>query len=403
MSKSSTKSRTGCEQCKRRNFSWDSWQVERPWISNARSLTPSSALENDILRYWYDEACLNMALFRPPLNPLSHSLSVWLRHSKALRHTLECVAVAHRVHFAPDQLAQALYARGLAISSLKHEVARIQVSPAKQQTLIKTTILFSLILAVSAGWVDPSGTDFELSRLATDRSFHIYIFRLFLYWDAFSSSLSTSDAQAYPVNTISDTIARPPFSSLVHPITGIATTLCPLIGEAGRYLRWVVDTRTLSAPVSLDLESRLRQWQPPDTSSSQPQLLQLAEGYRNAGLIMLYQAEAVARALSTEEEADLLSRVLYIINILKHIPDQDPMLNWAGPLLVISGSELPLTHSKERLVVERTALRLTSWTRVRVYRRGFELMQHVWRLRDSGAKTAWLMLMIESGLALAMG
>lgn len=167
----------------------------------------------------------------------------------------------------------------------------------------------------------------ELSRLATDRSFHIYIFRLFLYWDAFSSSLSTSDAQAYPVNTISDTIARPPFSSLVHPITGIATTLCPLIGEAGRYLRWVVDTRTLSAPVSLDLESRLRQWQPPDTSSSQPQLLQLAEGYRNAGLIMLYQAEAVARALSTEEEADLLSRVLYIINILKHIPDQDPMLN----------------------------------------------------------------------------
>ncbi|KAL5319600.1 hypothetical protein ACEPPN_012655 [Leptodophora sp. 'Broadleaf-Isolate-01'] len=295
MSKSSTKSRTGCEQCKRRNFSWDSWQVERPWISNAGSLTPSSALENDILRYWYDEACLNMALFRPPLNPLSHSLSVWLRHSKALRHTLECVAVAHRVHFAPDQLAQALYARGLAISSLKHEVARIQVSPAKQQTLIKTTILFSLILAVSAGWVDPSGTDF--------------------------------DAQAYPVNTISDTIARPPFSSLVHPITGIATTLCPLIGEAGRYLRWVVDTRTLSAPVSLDLESRLRQWQPPDTSSSQPQLLQLAEGYRNAGLIMLYQAEAVARALSTEEEADLLSRVLYIINILKHIPDQDPMLN----------------------------------------------------------------------------
>ncbi|KAH9221031.1 hypothetical protein DL95DRAFT_455816 [Leptodontidium sp. 2 PMI_412] len=312
-----------------------------------------------------------MALFRPPLNPLSHSLSVWLRHSKALRHTLECVAVAHRVHFAPDQLAQALYARGLAISSLKHEVARIQVSPAKQQTLIKTTILFSLILAVSAGWVDPSGTDFGMDYLA----------------GAFTLMKSLVDSQptdhftftslgSYPVNTISDTIARPPFSSLVHPITGIATTLCPLIGEAERYLRWVVDTRTLSAPVSLDLESRLRQWQPPDTSSSQPQLLQLAEGYRNAGLIMLYQAEAVAHALSTEEEADLLSRVLYVINILKHIPDQDPMLNWAGPLLVISGSELPLTHSKERLVVERTALRLTSWTRVRVYRRGFELMQH---------------------------
>lgn len=142
----SVKNRTGCEQCKRRkvkcdekrptcarceargetctgNFQCDQWQIERPWIVGLGAA--ASGLENDALRYWYDSACLTMAMFPPPVNSLSYPLVSLLRRSKALRHVVQCVAVAHRHDFAVTSLSHALQERNLAIVSLQGEVARV--------------------------------------------------------------------------------------------------------------------------------------------------------------------------------------------------------------------------------------------------------------------------------------
>ncbi|KAH6687423.1 hypothetical protein F5X68DRAFT_231891 [Plectosphaerella plurivora] len=362
------KSRSGCEQCKRRkvkcderqptcsrciarretctgNFQCDPWQVERPWISHTRTVTPVSVMENDALRHWYAKACLNMAIFHPPVNPLSHDLSVWLVHSRALRHTLECVAEAHREYFRPGRLGRALEIRGRAIISLHSELARIrtaeQSSPYKHAVLLRTAVLSSMILCVSSSWLDPTTVDVGIEFLSgakgliemlaasghLDDPLSFYALGLFLYWMAFSSYLVPSDmpvVQASP--SILDALTKPPFDTCVHPVTGISATLCPLIAEAGLYYRRTVDLHARDPALVTDLTQRLLFWQPPASCPDQPQLVQLAEGYRHLGLIMLCQAQSI-----TDEDVNngvILEHVFAVMELLQHIPQQDPLLNW---------------------------------------------------------------------------
>lgn len=438
LSKSRIKSRSGCEQCKRRKvkcdekrptctrcvlrgdtctgtFTHDSWQIERPWISHERAAEALNTLENDALRHWYDNACLNMSMFRPPVNPLSHALSGWLRHSKALRHTIESVALAHQEHFLPDKLSAALQARGLAISSLRNEVDQLQSSQAKKQARLRTAILSSLILCVSSPWLDPTGKDIGVTFLAGASSilqslasshpqdpFAFYLFGLFLYCDAFSSFLVSSNSSTVPTALLLEIIQEPPLDSYVHPVTGISGTLCPLISEAGRYLRCSLDMGTADVFEFVDIETRLQRWEPPANAPRQAQLLELAEGYRSVGFIMLYQAKA-AQGFSDAAQSSLLSdMVLGVMKTLKHIPNEDPLLNWVGPLLVIAGSELPADRVEERELVERTSARLVTWTRVQTYSCGMDLVKEVWRLHEMGIGACWLEVMMSQGKALAL-
>ncbi|KAH8666183.1 fungal-specific transcription factor domain-containing protein [Ilyonectria robusta] len=423
---SSRKRRTGCEQCKRRkvgcdekqpacsrcaargetctgNFISDQWQIERPWLWNDSRLEGGAVLENSTLRHWYDSACLNMAIFRPPTNPLSHDITAWLRHSKALRHTLESIAEAHHQGFSPDSLNQSLRIRGLAISSLSAEVARIQRPSPKQQVLQRTIILSSLMLCISSSWVDPLGKDFGMEFLAGVHSvtnllaaseptdgFSFYILGLYLYCMAFSSYLTPAVRQILPSPSVISAFQRPPFSESVHPVMGIATTLCPLITEIGHYYRRVLDTRISCDSTQQNLQRRLQVWHLPPGSPQQPQLLELAEGYRALSTIMLFQAKAAVTELHEDEILTVLDKVLGIMNTLKHIPDEDPLLNWVGPLLVVAGSELPDVFLEERNLVQITGIRLATWTRVPTYSRALEVVREVWRWRDMGVRITWL-------------
>ncbi|VUC36380.1 unnamed protein product [Clonostachys rosea] len=432
------KSRAGCEQCKRRkvkcdeqrpacrrciargesctgNFSFDAWQVERPWLSEDRGAVAVSALENDVLRYWYDNACLTMSLFRPPVNPLSHALSVWLRHSKALRHTLESVAEAHRGGFESDCLTTALHSRGLAISSLQNEVSRLHVSSAKQQMLLRTTLLSSLILCISAPWLDPSGHDFGIAFLTGSNNiiqslanshptdpFAFYLLGLYLYTEAFCSYLVPADKALPSGSSLISIIQSPPYDSYTHPVTGIATTILPLLSDAGKFFRRVLETQTFCPSTYDSLADKLHSWSPSPNAPDQPQLRQLAEGYRSIGLIMLAQTKEASQGLSDEEYLSLLNEVLDVISTLKHLPKEDPLLNWVGPVIIIAGSELPREYEEERQVVEMTAERVSSWTRIHAYMRGGEVAREVWRLRDLGVYTNWLKLMMDQGVALAV-
>ncbi|KAB2568956.1 hypothetical protein DBV05_g12366 [Lasiodiplodia theobromae] len=371
--------------------------------------------ENAALRYWYDKACLNMAMFQPPVNPLSYRLSGLLRHSKALRHTLQCVADAHREHFVAANLTQALQERNLAIVSLQAEVARVQTSP-KQQTLLRTMILASLVLCVSSGWLDPSGREFGMEFLFgvksvihmlcdsdPDDAFAFYVLGLFLYWEAFSSYLIPCSLQQPPSESVLRAISRPPFNSSVHPVTGIATTLCPLLTGIGQHYRRAVETRTPSLARQQELELRLEEWRIPEGCPRQPQLLDLAERYRDIGVIMLYQARAAVAELDAVDALLLHERVLSVMETLKHVPREDPLINWIGPFLLIAGSELPATCREERRLVETSARRLATWTRIPAHGRCLEIIRKVWQLRDIGLGNSWLDVMIDQGLALAVG
>ncbi|KAF5009205.1 hypothetical protein FDECE_4570 [Fusarium decemcellulare] len=440
MPRGTAKRRTGCEQCKRRkvgcdekkptcsrclargetctgNFSWDPWQVERPWLWCDSLPTAPSPLENEALRHWYDSACLNMAILRPPANPLSHQVSTWLRHSKALRHALESAAEAHRRYYAPDQLAAALQMRGLAISSLQGEIASLErASSSRRGVLQRTILLSSLILCVSSNWIDSAykdaGIEFLLgahnvaAALADTEPkdpFAFYILGFFLYFYAFWSFLVPLQRQPQTPWSIVRIMRSHPYNAYVHPVTGIATTLCPLIAEVGQYYRRVVETRTVTPAVHESLEKSLREWNPPTTADYQIQLVELAHGYRSVAIIMLHQAKAIVTELDDAEKSMLTGTLLSVMETVRHLPDADPLLNWLGPLLVIAGSELPATLGEEREVVERMSNRLISWTRVPTYQKGLDLIREVWRLRDNGSKISWLELMVQQGLALTIG
>ncbi|KAH7347177.1 fungal-specific transcription factor domain-containing protein [Plectosphaerella cucumerina] len=437
----SAKSRAGCEQCKKRklkcdrrqptcsrclarretctgNVACDQWQIERPWAIHNRAPPVPSALENDTLRYWYDKACLNMAMFHPPVNPLSYDLSAWLRRSNALRHTLESIAEAHRQGFAPGQLVGALQARELAIVSLHGELDRVRATPSpRREPLLRVMLLSSLLLCISSSWLDSANKDFGLGFLVGSNSLvelltqahppdppdplAFYDIGLFFYWHAFSSYLTSPSQAVHIAPSALQALRRPPFDAAVHPVTGISTSLCPLIAEAGQYYRRVVDTGILDREHVRSLEDELRVWTPPDACPRHSQLLQLAEGHRSLALIMLMQA-----ATAAGEDVDrsvLVEHVTRAVAVVSHIPDHDPLLNWVGPVLVIAGSELDAHHIEERLVVERVAMRLAGWTRVPTHLRSLTLVQDVWRLRDSGSPCTWLELMVAQDVALALG
>ncbi|KAM5341311.1 hypothetical protein ACJ41O_014342 [Fusarium nematophilum] len=437
----SVKSRTGCEQCKKRrvkcdekqptcsrceargetctgNFRLDQWQIERPWVTAEGASIPGSTLENETLRYWYDTACLTMAMFPPPMNPLSYPLSSLLRRSKALRHTVQCVADAHQNYFTKDTMAQALQERNLAIVSLQGEVARIQSSTRMQAVLLRTTILSSLILCVSSGWFDPSGTDCGADflfgvkgiihlLLTTEPSdpLAFYVMGLLLYWEAFSSFLIPV-ARRRPVSQdVASLLLQSPFRSMVHPVTGLATSLCPIITEVGQHYRRVVETGQLSVSDEERVRCRLQDWTPPlDQGCAQrPWMLQIAEAYKNICFIMLHQARGVIGQLHGTDARDLSDTVLSVIRRIQDTPREDVVINWAGPALLIAGSELHSGLQDERRLVETYSLHLENVTRIPTYRQSQELIREVWQLRDNGFVTSWLEVMVERGLSFPVG
>ncbi|KAI8648404.1 Zn(2)-C6 fungal-type domain-containing protein [Fusarium sp. Ph1] len=435
----SLKKRTGCEQCKRRkvkcdeqqpscsrcvargevctgNFHFDTWQIERPWITATNSSTPGPALEDDTLRYWYNTACLIMAMFPPPTNPLSYPLARYLQRSRALRHAIQSVSSAHRHGFSSNGLSYALNQRNLAIVSLQGEITRIQSASSNRQTLLRTLTLSSLILCVSSSWLDHSGRDYGgeflmgvrrvmpliLDGEPTD-AFAFYILGLFLYCECFSSYLVPASQQLPADEAVLRAAGRAPFSTTVHPVTGVATTLCPILIEIGYYYRRVVEGQGRSSDHERHLRRQLLDWEPPTGSPDEPRLLQLAEGYRDIGDIMLYQAQRISTPIDPVDASILMEKVLGIMDTIKNLPQNDTVINWMGPLLLIAGSELPAAFTQQRLLVKRSGSHLVSVSRIPVYATSAGLIEQIWSLRDQGEQVSWLEVMVGRGLALGLG
>lgn len=426
-----SKKRTGCQQCKRRkvkcdekqpvcsrceshgdtctgNFRWDTWQIERPWISSRPGVVSGRALEDESLRYWYDKACLNMAMLTPPANPLSYPLASLIRRSTALRHTVQSVANAHRVGFCADRLDSAWRERSLAVVALRMELERVQGDP-NRQLLVQTIYLSSLILCVSSSWLDPMGKEYGLeffmgakglSRMLCQPEVHddnmlsFYLLGLFAYCEAFWSYLVPPGRQRLPDDSILLVFQQPPFASMAHPVTGIATTLCPILAEIGYYYRRVAETKRCERDLEVQLRRRLIGWEATNRNSN-AQMVELAEGYRSLGHVMLYQALMITEALSDDEQDELSAHVLAIMGVLATIPERDGLLLYAGPQLMIAGSELTADQADQRRLVEKFTQNLAEFTNIPVYTKALEITRCIWQLRDVGITKTWLELMVD--------
>ncbi|KAF4171741.1 hypothetical protein CNMCM8694_002089 [Aspergillus lentulus] len=457
------KSRSGCEPCKRRrvkcdetrprcrrcqsrnetctgNFLSDTWQIERPWLLVAdqkpQSVPFSSktygeltgVLENDLLRHWFDHACLTMAILPPPLNPLSDGMAPYLRRSKALRHTIQCVSHAHRQFFSVAQLAEFLDERDRALVSLQNEIDRaMQRSPSSQGSLLQTILLSSLLLGISSAWLvdDDYGYQYLVGTrkvvsllLEQDNStddFLRYLLGLYVYWELCSSYIEPCDMILSSTELVSKVVSEH-LASYIHPVTGIATSICPVLIDVGRYYRRVIELSVDGVNPAYEylLESKLQDWSPEKASFSisvcsqtkaeslLASLQLLADSQRAMGMIMLYQARSVAQGIHPAGFPPLRKAVETIMTMLRLIPPGDPLLNSEAPLLVIAGSELLETDTEYRELVERHAMEVTKFTRVRAYMSGIQLVRDIWDLRKAGMRTTWLELMLQRGNTLSL-
>lgn len=432
------KSRSGCQQCKKRkvkcderqpictrclargdtctgNFRCDIWQIERPWVCHANGNQVKPILEDDLIRYWYSTACFNMALFPPPVNPLAHHISPLLSRSKALRHTLNVISEAHRHQFSQVQSRTILVERGQALVSLQSEMRGL-LTASHSDILLRAAALSSLMLCISSGWLDSTGRDFGIDFLWGSREMvslmvsHepedpviFYVVGLFVYWECFSAYLMHSSKQKPSDERILAQLQNPPFYNTINPVTGIATAMFPLLTEIGQYYRFVVDNRCAPISCHQTFKQRLRDFLLPGGHDSRPYLKSLAEAYRSIGFIMLYQARSVMTALDEHEELFKLHHVLKITEMTKEITTGNQLLNWEGPLLLIAGSELTAEYHEERELIKKAGEHLASWTRVKTYSQALQLVQDIWSLRDQGSKITWLEKMVLRDLALVVG
>jgi hypothetical protein len=118
---------------------------------------------------------------------------------------------------------------------------------------------------------------------------------------------------------------------------------------------------------------------------------------------MLYQAQRISTPIDPVDASILMEKVLGIMDTIKNLPQNDTVINWMGPLLLIVGSELPAAFTQQRLLVKRSGSHLVSISRIPVYATSAGLIEQIWSLRDQGEQVSWLEVMVGRGLALGLG
>ncbi|ETS84251.1 hypothetical protein PFICI_02276 [Pestalotiopsis fici W106-1] len=481
------KSRSGCESCKRRrikcdegqpqcqrcksrglvctgNFKPDVWQIERPWIYtshkrvqrlsmpatqllrkhqaatknvNIHSVPPHSArvLENELVRHWFEHTCTIMGIVPQSRNPLSYSLSPYLRRSCALRHSIQCISQAHSSYFTDAHLAEVLEERARALASLRLEIERafIGESACSRAQLLPTILLSSLILGITSDWLTKDLTSQEFliganqivpllleSGVKQDPVSH-YVLGLYLYWVSVESHIEPWEPDEqhqrqheFQLSYLHCIVDRC-LANTVHPVTGLAAGVLPLMWEAGRYYRRVSQGYAGDATYAETLQSKLEAWTPPTALCSlekgQP-LIALAEAYRAAALLLLYQARCVsdrppmaATSLAMSNETvpnNIKSAISTIVGVLGSLSPGDPLLTSVGPFLVIAGSELQEDQIESRNLIHRIARQVTQYTRVPNFSSALNLVEEVWARRASGSQVTWLELMLQNGYILGI-
>ncbi|KAH8883548.1 hypothetical protein GQ53DRAFT_846756 [Thozetella sp. PMI_491] len=468
------KSRSGCEPCKQRrikcdegqpqcqrcqkrniictgNFRAEKWQIERPWLyvshekvqslgailergasepAACQNLHLARPVENELLRHWFDHAWIFMGIVPQAENPLTYGIFSYLRRSRALRHSIQCISQAHLGYFLDTQLAEVLEERSRALASLRLEIERTFLggpSPLRTQYL-RTILLSSLILGLTSGWLtrDLNGLHFltgarqVVPLLLESGEVHDavtqYILGLYLYWESMASYIEPweppeQEAELYEQQEESRlallcSIHDRHLAGTVHPVTGLAAGVFPLVFAAGRYYRRIVQGFPEDLECVESLRLKLEQWQPPARPEglvNSHMLLLLADAYRAAALLMVHQAQSISDGRPDIcDSIGARAAVATILRLLMMVSPGDPLLSSVGPFLIIAGSEFGEHEVESRQRVRWVASEVTRYTRVQAFSSALDLVEDVWAERACGHHITWLELMLQKRYTLSI-
>lgn len=446
------KTRTGCQQCKKRRLKCDEtqpicrrcqlrgddcsgsarveqWQttVLSPAVRSARPLPPlrPGLCDDDLLHYFAAVVIKDMVLEVNTATPLPPVLDPYIRRSKALLHAARSLSIAHLHRFEPSSIPHLLNDYQCALVALRKEVEQeVADKQCSTHDALHRLLLGALFLIVLHAWFNDSGKDSGLLHLRGATA------TIDLLLASACDEGKTSVLEDFMIGAVAhvDMLcshlvpARHPLTqspnllyilqqdrwrsgSSMHPICGLSAPLCPIVGQAGRYYRSVVDLRVRDPERERELEHCLLQWQPIDADDKTLHV-QIADGYRVCGLIMLHQARRVHGA-ETPPDAQPDSQVpklhqliFFAMAILRDTPRALPQVNFEVLLLLIAGPEIGKEDQAGRALIETRFSELTAATNRRGHTLAAKFVREYWQIRDEGREVTWLEYMVERELSL---
>lgn len=445
-----SKSRFGCKECKLRRVKCDQthpvcircqrrgsicfsetppsgWEViipamiskplAAPWIGEVHP-------EPRLLQYWLEKTSRILTLL-PEDNPLSFPLLEHLVSTPSLLHAVQSISSGQENFFDQSSLTTCLQQRGLALRALRREMQDVShIAPA--------TLLAIFLQGISTPWIERYSNDYGKDHLLAARnilesiledpvrrndSLVQFMIGWFLYWDSACAFLAAPNDLA-PLNTalIYDTIQTTRTS--FHPMIGFLAELLYLIACLGRHCRLVLDTGFRDPALETTLEEQLLSWNPDHDDQA---LVDLSIGFRNHGLIMLYNTCGIPthrgegnvpassvndNGNSNEDDKETTmagapksckdtTRALALDSLerLFRSPANSPCLHFHSIPLLTAACELRAADAENRVAAIRHFRAIYSATRVSVNIVAIELMQDVWDMEDCGLSTTWLELL----------
>jgi hypothetical protein len=182
-----SKSRLGCQECKRRRVKCDErypvclrceqrnavchavvrmakWQVEMPSLAISSCGGALGCLSNTkkrLLQNWFEKVSQIMVI-DPNENPMSYPVIQHLQSSSSLLHTILSISLAYETSFAPQDVAMTLNERHLALSLLQDEL-RSNEPPSM------SSLLTVVMLGWSSSWIDQDKTQIGIEHFCGAR------------------------------------------------------------------------------------------------------------------------------------------------------------------------------------------------------------------------------------------
>jgi hypothetical protein len=203
---------------------------------------------------------------------------------------------------------------------------------------------------------------------------------------------------------------------------GLSVELFHLMADVGRHCRRVAEGRRdrRDKILEISLETELLGCLADDVATTARDNHRLFseshEGFRKAGLIMLYRScgrpstdgndelsadrtSTTATAKIADVDQTIRALALEIVKHLSRIPLSSPIMNIQGIPLITAGSELTKADVKQRREVKTRLQSMYSRNRSPPHLWACELLDNLWTLRDesAGCKMSWLDLMLLKG------
>ncbi|KAK7214204.1 hypothetical protein V2G26_021382 [Clonostachys chloroleuca] len=429
------KSRSGCRECKQRRVKCDEkypvcshcqrrgsvclssipqtrWQVEVPWMITKPIAEPWLGIvnpEKKLLEYWLDKTSRIMTVC-PENNPLSYPLLEHLVSTPSLLHTVQSVSAGQEHFFRSNKLITCLQERGLAIQALRREMQ-------DGANLKPASLLTVFLQGVSWLWTEDHPNNYGKEHLQAARTLlekmledpekrrdPLVKFMLgwYLYWDM-SCAFIAEPQDLTPLNTAQMFDAIQSTRSSFHPMIGFMSELLYLIACLGRHCRLVLETEARDPVLEATFEGQLLAWEPDHDDQD---LVDMSIGYRNHGLIMLYNICGVpsqADDLTPSDDAsgaihDSQTRirplVLDSLERLFKTPVDAPCFSFHSTPLLTAAAELTKNDEELRTASVKRFKAIYSTNRVAVNMWAIDLLEELWGLRDCGINITWLELLM---------